>query len=418
MEENLNLSGETATKNEKSPRVLYSFPFRIGTERICSTAWYQVVGAALGVTRMTVLSGSLSRSLPQGIRNQTTLSCGSLRLPIGLLGIGHACRIHDWITARWLKKHAADIDVVHGWPLASLQTMRMAKRLAIPFLLERPNTHSAYAYEASAAESEKVGISLPRGHDHEFNQHFLDQEYQEYEAADYLLCPSEFVAQTFRDRGFGNERLLRHHYGFDEKIFISGQQNPLQDRGLVMLYVGVCEPRKGLHYALEAWLKTKAHRVGRFMICGSFVPGYAEKLQKMLDHPSVEVLGHRSDIPQLMRDSDLLVLSSVEEGSALVTYEAMGAGCVLLVSDGAGAVANHMTTAMIHPMRNIEILASHIDRLDSDRNLLKKLRSESILSSRSVTWKNAGELLSKIYSDVVNLKVRNHQDITSKNWIS
>jgi glycosyltransferase involved in cell wall biosynthesis len=46
----------------------------------------------------------------------------------------------------------------------------------------------------------------------------------------------------------------------------------------------------------------------------------------MLSHPSVQVLGHRKDIPELMQQSDVLVLPSIEEGSALVTSEAVVVG--------------------------------------------------------------------------------------------
>jgi glycosyltransferase involved in cell wall biosynthesis len=266
--------------------------------------------------------------------------------------------------------------------------------------LERPNAHTAYAYEATAAECRHLGIELPVGHDHDFNQDFLDHEMKEYEETDFLLCPSDFVAQTFRDRGFNDDRLLRHHYGFDDTHFTRGEQNPIGKPGLVMIYVGVCEPRKGLHYALEAWLQSGAQQHGKFIVCGSFVPGYADKLQPMLDHPSIEVLGHRKDIPELMRSSDLFVLSSVEEGSALVTYEAKGAGCVLMVSDGAGAVCEHMVDAMVHPMRNVSALTAQIRRLNGDRKLLERLRHASLASANKLRWKDAGIKLIEIYSTV------------------
>ena len=388
-----------AERSSEVPRVLYSFPFRIGAERICATAGYQVAGAAKAGSRMIVLCGSLGRDFPTNVRTRSTLAVGPIRLPIRYLGNSRACRLHDWITARWLERHAEEIDLVHGWPLSSLRTIRAAKRLGIPFLLERPNAHTAYAYEATATECRHVGIGLPEGHDHEFNQDFLDQEQQEYDETDFLICPSEFVAQTFRDRGFTNERLLRHHYGFDERRFLPGQQNAAQNRGLVMIYVGVCEPRKGLHYALQAWLESGAHQRGKFIVCGTFVPGYAEKLQSMLDHPSIEILGHRTDVADLMRESDLFVLSSVEEGSALVTYEAKAAGCVLLVSNGAGAVCEHMKDAMVHPMRDVHTLAAHIKQLDQDRSLIEALRRTSLAKCGSLSWDHAGVRLAKIYSD-------------------
>jgi D-inositol-3-phosphate glycosyltransferase len=78
-----------------------------------------------------------------------------------------------------------------------------------------------------------------------------------------------------------------------------------------MLFVEGCAPRKGVHYALEAWLQSPASRDGKFMIAGAFIPGYAEKLAGMLSHPSVTMLGHRKDVPELMRNSD--VLSSADD---------------------------------------------------------------------------------------------------------
>ncbi len=96
-----------------------------------------------------------------------------------------------------------------------------------------------------------------------------------------------------------------------------------------MLFAGVGAVRKGLHFALEAWLRSPAHRYGTFLIAGAILDSYANKMKGLLAHPSVQVLGHRNDVPELMRRSDVLVLPTLEEGSALVTSEARGSGCVL-----------------------------------------------------------------------------------------
>ena len=120
----------------------------------------------------------------------------------------------------------------------------------------------------------------------------------------------------------------------------------------------------------------------------------------MLDHPSVEVLGLRKDIPDLMRTSDLLVLSSVEEGSALVTYEARASGCVLMVSEAAGAVCTHMLDAMVHGIRDWSALAGQIRLLDEDRLLLRWLRTRSLATVGEVSWSAAGKRLSGIYDNV------------------
>jgi glycosyltransferase involved in cell wall biosynthesis len=237
---------------------------------------------------------------------------------------------------------------------------------------------------------------MPPGHEHEYNPAVLAHEEIEYEAADYLLCPSDFVARTFKDIGFQPGKLLRHQYGFDDKIFYCDPK-PRSHTGLTVLFAGGCAPRKGLHYALDAWLQSSAHETGTFFIAGEFIPGYAERLASQLSHHSVRRLGHRSDIPELMRESDILILPSIEEGSALVTSEARGSGCVLLVSDAAGAVCRHELDALVHRAGDVRTLTEHINRLHTNRPLLRHLRDNSLQGVQHLTWRSAGVKLLETY---------------------
>ena len=227
------------------------------------------------------------------------------------------------------------------------------------------------------------------------------KEEEEYNAAFRLLCPSDFVVKTFLDQGFSREHLARDQYGYDETVYHSGQQVRDDQRGLTMIFVGGCAPRKGLHYALDAWLRSPASRKGKFLIVGAFVPGYAELLAPMLAHPSVEVLGHRSDVPELMRKADILVLPSIEEGSALVTSEGRASGCVLLVSDAAGAICRHMENALVHPAGDADQLTEHLNLLDANRDLLWKLREASLRTADEITWKAAGRKLLETYQETI-----------------
>ena len=310
--------------------------------------------------------------------------------------------LHDWITARWLRANGKEFDIVHVWPSSGLRTIRAAKKLGIPVVLERPNTHTEFAYRVVEEECDIIDFKLPEGYEHKFDPVVLAHEETEFDEGDYLLCPSEFVAKTFIDKGTSPSKLLNHQYGYDQSAIWPGNQNGQTGNGLVMIYVGLCTPRKGLHYTLQAWLASEASKTGRLMICGDFVPGYREKLGKLLDHPSIEVLGHRSDIPDLMRQSDLFVLSSAEEGSALVTYEARGSGCVLLVSDASGAVCKHRENGMVHRSRDVAALTEHMNLLNSDRQLLCDLRTASIKDLEKITWKAAGIRLLELYHQVIH----------------
>jgi glycosyltransferase involved in cell wall biosynthesis len=382
-------------------RVLYSFPHKLGAERICTTAWYQVQGLEEAGAAVTVFAGALAKPPPPRVAVACTLARGRWRIPYRLLGSMRAFALHDRIVARRLERMAARVDLVHAWPLGALQTLRTARRLGIPTVLERPNAHTRFAYEAVRQECERLGVALPRGHEHAYNDAVLQREEEEYTLATRLLCPSEFVADTFRVRGFPADQLARHQYGFDDRIYVPPASRD-RSSGLTMLFVGGCAPRKGLHYALEAWLRSAACRTGTFLIAGTFVPGYAEKLAALLAHPSVQLLGQRSDVPQLMQRSDLLVLSSIEEGSALVTSEARGSGCVLLVSEASGAICRHLQDGLVHRVGDVDTLVRHFDMLHADRGLLEQLRTESLRTRSQLTWSAAGVRLFDVYRDTLS----------------
>jgi glycosyltransferase involved in cell wall biosynthesis len=382
---------------ERPLRILYSFPHRLGMSRICTTAWHEIDSTVQAGAEMLVMAGDSVRPFSRPVRVETTLSRGRLRIPYRLLGPYRACALHDWLVARRLPSLVGKIDIIHTWPLAALRTIRAAKKLGIPVALERCNAHTRFAYEVVQRECQRIGVPLPPGHEHAYNKTKLEHEEKEYAEADALLCPSDFVVKTFLDQGFLPEKLFRHQYGFDERVFFPGNQNAESGCGLTMLFVGGCAPRKGLHYALEAWLKSKASRDGKFLIAGEFIPAYREKLAPMLSHPSVKILGHRTDVPELMRQSDILILPTIEEGSALVTSEARGSGCVLLVSEAAGAICRHGTNALIHSVGDVETLADHITTLHQDRGLLSRLRNASITTVHEITWTAAGRSLLKVY---------------------
>lgn len=385
----------------QSTRVLYSFPHKLGGPRICNIAWQQVQGLAAAGADIVAFPGVYSKPLTARVTVRPTLAWSKLRIPYRALGRVRACQLHDWIVSRRLEKLIGEIDIIHMWPAGALHTLRAAKRLGIPTVLERPNAHTRFAYEVVQRECDRFGINMPPGHEHAYNEEILRIEEEEYALADRLLCPSDFVLQTFVDRGYPKNKLARHQYGYDEKAFYppSGTRSPSE--GLTMLFVGLCSVRKGLHYALEAWLRSPACRHGRFLIAGQFVPGYTEKLKSMLSHPSVAMLGFRDDVPNLMRQSDVFVLPSVEEGSALVTSEARGSGCVLLVSNASGAYCEHMVNGMEHHVGNVEELTEQITRLHSDRFLLEKLRTASLATAPEITWTAAGIRLLSVYREVV-----------------
>ena len=388
------------TRNE-CVRVLYSFPLRLGASRICTTAWYQISGLQEAGAEVLVFPASICRPLAAEVKVSPTLEKGKLRLPFRIVGAMRAGALHDHIVARRLEKMAGMIDVIHAWPMGALETLKTARRLGIPTVLERCNAHTGFAMEVVQKECDRLGITLPPDHEHAYNAEKLRKEEEEYRLATRLLCPSEFVVKTFVDKGYPREHLARHIYGYDEKVYFPSQEPRDPKRGLTMISVGVCAVRKGLHYALEAWLRSPASKDGTFLIAGGFLPAYQEKLAPMLAHPSVKVLGHRNDVPELVRKSDILVLPSIEEGFGLVITEAMGSGCVPLASEACTEICDHMKTGLMHRIGDVDALTQHITMLHEDRALLENLRAAGLEAAPGVTWTAAGRILLDVYRETI-----------------
>lgn len=398
-------------------RILYSFPHPVGRPGIGTTAFHQVQGAIRLGLEVVLYCTNLERRIEGEAKVIETLRIGGRRIPHRLLGVERAYRYHDRRVARAIQTGTEDVDLVHAWPSASIATFRAARRRGIVCLREVPNTHTGYAFDAVAREIARLGLDAVDGHSHTFVPETLEREELEYSLADLLLVPSQFALRTFVDRGIPEDKLALHRYGFDPLRFYPPSQRSARPggEGLHALFVGSCEPRKGLHYALQAWVQSGAADRGRLVVCGDFVNGYRDAVAHWLEHPSVEVRGFVSDPGSLMRESDLLIFPSIEEGSAIVTYEAQACGCVVVASDAAGARVQHLRNGLIHRAGDVETLTRHLRMLIEDTELLVRLRRASLAGRDDLGWDRAGEELAAIYGSAVKTRASTASRVLAHN---
>lgn len=381
-------------------RVLYSFPHKLGADRICYTAWQQVNGLVSAGVEVVLYAGALARRVPAAVEIHTTLARGKLRVPYKLVGKLRALWLHDRIVAHHLKSWAGKIDVIHVWPCAALATIQAAKGLGIPTVLERPNAHTRFCYEVVAAEHRRVGIQTPHN-DYLPNDAVLTREEAEFAACDFLLCASDFATKSFLDLGYPPERILRHRYGFDETAFFPAATMRDSRNPFTALFCGVDAVRKGLHLAMEAWLASSASKEGVFWIAGELTDEFRHRFAADLAHPNIVQLGHRHDVPQLMQKADVLLMPSIEEGFGLVCAEAIAAGCVPLASDACTEMCRHGENALVHKVGDIATLCQQISEVHDNPELLAALRAGALRSRNEWTWSNAGKALLRAYSQAI-----------------
>lgn len=378
-------------------RVLYSFPDTVGKPGIGTTALHQVASLARAGAEITLVCTTLQQALPPQVRVIETLRLAGRRVPHRVFGSPErAAAYHDRRAARVLRDER--FDVVHTWPGAATSTALAARRLGVLASREVPNTHTADAMEQAAEEAARCGVEAPPGTSHAFDAARLRAEEREFALADVLMVPSDHVRGTFLARGVSASRLERHQYGYDPARFSPAADRGRDGRPFTAVFVGTVEPRKGLHYALEAWSRG-APEGGVLRIAGRFQPAYGERLGPLLDQPTVEVLDFVDDIPALLRGSDVLLLPSVEEGSALVTYEAQGSGCLPLVSSASGAMLPPEARERLeHPTRAVDVLTDQLAEVGRDPGLLAWLREQVLDHAPSLTWDAAARRMLVVWA--------------------
>ncbi len=379
--------------------MLYSFPHVLGAPGIGTTAANQVRGLVNRGLEVTVCTASVAGS-HDGLGGDVieTLSVAGRRIPHRALGGDRALRYHDWRASRLLSE---GFEVVHGWPIASVRTFEAARSAGVAGLRESPNTYTRVAYRRVAEEVARLGLELPAGASHQHNSERLAREEREYDLCSFVLAPSHAVAESYMERESGPPPILRHRYGFDPKRF----ELPAQERSdgpFRLLFVGSCDPRKGVHYALEAWKASGlGERGATFVIAGRWESAYRKLLAPMLSLPGVELCEFTDDPGALMRSADAFVLPSIEEGSALVTYEAQACGCVLLVSDAAGALMADGTQGFVHAVGDTDTLTAQLSELAGDPVGLAGMRHAVIAHRDQLTWAAAAARLEDVYLEAI-----------------
>jgi glycosyltransferase involved in cell wall biosynthesis len=384
-------------------KIWYSFPHPIGAPGIATVAWHQVRALCDRGVEVVLFVPAVARRLPGQVEVRRTVSRAQRWVLSGGMASERAWAWHDRRVAAALDAAPEPPDLVHTWPAACLRTLRVCKRRGIVGVREAPSAHTADGFAQSTREQQQTGVYLPRRHPFRADAARLAREEEEFGTADALLVPSESAAATYRARGLDPGAVLVHRYGFDPQRFRPDPHwVPPRPGELRALYVGRIDPAKGVHYALEAWVRSGLGRTGgRFTLVGDMLPKMASAFRDWLGSPGVTVHPFTHHVGAYMRAADVLVLATVTEGSALVTYEAQGCGCVLLVSEVAGADCRPGVDALVHPVRDVGVLADQLTQLGADPNRLVQMRRRVLERTSQLTWSAAGEALLGAYAQML-----------------
>ncbi|MBV9490276.1 MAG: glycosyltransferase family 4 protein [Verrucomicrobia bacterium] len=288
-------------------------------------------------------------------------------------------------------------DLFHGWSGEALHSLRVARRLGIPSVLEIPTWHRHKGNQVppkTERELEMERAPVP--------QRWLyrllisrQQTLEEYELADLILVLSQRAEETFRVVGTPAAKLFRMSRGVDVNRFRPGSSPP----GFRAVFVGALIRRKGVHVLLEAWDRLRLPGAELWLV-GHVHAEIKPRLENL--PPGVRVLGFTREIEKIYPQCSVHVFPSECEGSAKSTYEAAACGLPQIATREAGDVVIDGLNGIIVPPNDPESLAAAIERLYRDRparEAMGRAGRERVVSQ--FTWDHFRQRLLEAYGTVL-----------------
>jgi len=264
---------------------------------------------------------------------------------------GYYSWLKDNLFDALARRYIPPCDIFHVWGNYALASIPHARRHGARVVLERGSTHPHFQDAILREEFARYGIELERAH-----PQILEKGLREIELADRVIIPSEFVHRSFIANGVPEEKLEVIPYGFNPDNFHRGEKT---DDVFRVLFVGNIGIQKGVHYLLDAWERLALPNA-ELVFIGKVEDGMRPLLEKHAAH--ITLHGHVKH-EQLHREyarASVLALPSLQEGSALVTYEAMACALPLLVSENTGSVARDGEHGFVIPIRSADAIAERL----------------------------------------------------------
>ena len=270
----------------------------------------------------------------------------------------------DWVASRHLA--TGQYDLFHSWSGDCLASLRVTKEKRIPSILEIPTGHrdgapgkiapTPSSNDSTRSKSWKSNFLLQR-------ERFIE----EYQLADLILVLSQNAADTFRARGFAEEKLFYLPRGVDVGRFKPGTR-PAKFR---VVFSGALIERKGIHHLLEAWHRLNLSNAELWLV--GHLHDEAKPYLKKFWRDNIRTIGFVRDPENYLNQGSIYVFPSQWEGSAKVVYEAAACGLPLITTREAGDVAREGVEGIIVRPGDVDAIAQAIEKLYRSPELVERM---------------------------------------------
>lgn len=368
----------TGHTDNGSPHVVYSVPARLGGSGIGWTAYQAVSGIQqAGLLGQALANSSMENLLP----SRLVRHWGSLGHALKYLSAHESSGLLDHMINlafdAWVAQILPHGDIFHGWNGACLRSLRQAKRRGMITIVERASSHPTTQRHLLEEEYQRWRIrrKLPA----------WNYEYTlcELEETDYITIPSSFVRTSMLAAGISADRLIEIPFGVDLERFRPTLHRPANR--FRVAFAGQVSIRKGVPYLLEAWQRLGWTDAELWLI-GRITADFAAIHQRWEALDKVRLLGHSTHLASLLQQVDVFVFPTIEEGSALVTYEALASGLPVITTPNAGSIVRDGIDGFIVPIRDTLAICEKLQLIRSDPDLRQRISESARARAAQYPW--------------------------------
>jgi glycosyltransferase involved in cell wall biosynthesis len=285
----------------------------------------------------------------------------------------------------WLCNRISACDAYVALSGAGEKSGRRAQELGAKYVCDRGSSHARYQRDIMLEEYRRWGVTVPEWRD-------PAREESEYDNADAITVLSSFAKRSFLEHGVPEQKIQVTLLGVQLDAF--RQTAEPAPNSFEVLFVGTASFRKGIPYLLEAFRKLQ-HPRKRLRIVGTVAQEITPYL-KTQDLSDVEITGPRpqAKLPDMMSQSHVLVLPSIEDGFGMVITQAMACGCPVISSTNTGGpdIYTNGKEGFIVPIRSSETVLNSMQQLADDPSLQQAMSEASLRRVQSFGgWSQYGQ---------------------------
>lgn len=230
----------------------------------------------------------------------------------------------------------------------------------------------------------------------------VERSLQEYEEADAIAVPSDFVRQSFLDRGVSKEKLHVCPYGVDLTMF---RKERKEDGVFRVVFVSSACRQKGFGYLLEALAPLVEKKIVEFWMVGAIHVDVAHLAEKYAHTFIFKGYIPRNQLSWYYSQASVFVHPSVQEGLSLVLAQAMACGLPVVATRNTGA-SNLYTDGVegfIIPARDSTIIREKVLQLVEDPLLRDSMAEAALKRVQSLGgWRAYGQSCLDMYRHVLH----------------